>query len=480
MAEQAKALPLDLDAEAAVLSAMILDASDALVDEVRGIVRSRDCFYHEPHKHIFDAICGLAEAGQPQDAVTIRNWLAANDKWQRVGPDNLVRVIDGTPSIPNVLAHAAIVRDLHRVRRTIQEAGRIRAEAVALQGSDPEQLREFLQANEVIFSDLAHEGRVTKLRAIADVMQDVHRTIAAAYQQKTSVTGVPTGFTLLDRMTTGLQEGDLSVIAGRPGAGKTALALSKARNIASVGFAVAFFSLEMPAEQLGLRLLSIESSVDLSRLRTGRLSPGEWAQLATSIKRLAALPLFVNDTPGITLMEVRACVRQLQREIDAGRHPSCTKGRIGAVLIDYLQLMQPGQRGRSREEEVAENSRGLKRTAKDQSIPYVAVSQLNRAPEHRTDPKPRLSDLRESGSIEADADNVLFVYRAEQYIKDDPELKGEGEIIVAKQRNGPTGTIKAAYKAECTRWENIEYGRYEEEDDDMEQQAFDDTFGGVP
>lgn len=455
-----------------MLSAMALDDTGAAADEARSIIGTEQAFFADAHKLVFDAICTLRESDQAVDIITIARYLESHNKYRQVGSERLHDILYATPSIGHVGDHARIVRDLYRLRRTMQEAGRVDATARALADADHEQIQNFLNDNEMRFSDVAHVGMPSALQPISDVLHETWKAINAAHQQGSAVTGVPTGFERLDSITTGLHDGDLIIVAGRPSQGKTALALAAARRIAGAGFAVPIFSLEMPADQLARRLLASEARVDLKRINNGRIQPNEWTKLTAAMETLSALPLFVDDTAGPTVLDIRAVVGKLQREIQNGKHASCTKGRIGAVVVDYLQMVRATTPGRSREQEVSDTSRTLKGQAKTFSAPYIVVSPLNREPEKRPNARPRLADLRESGAIEYDADVVLFVHRPELYEKDDPQLKGWAEIIVGKQRNGPTGSIKLAYRGEYTLFDNL--ADYEGGYDEASEQEYAD------
>jgi replicative DNA helicase len=445
--------PHDLQAEAAVISGCVLDAGGSSLDVVRGLV-THEAFYHPAHKCIFAAMEKLADAAQPYDTVTIWSQLR-HDQVTEVKLEYLAAVIDETPAVGNVAGHAALVRDCWLLRRALQEAQRIAVEARSFAGIDGPRVQEFLRDSEQSLAEIAwlRDGR--KLRHVSEILVDVGRTLSAAFNQRSPITGQATGFTALDRMTTGQHDGDLLVLAGRPGTGKTAFALNAAAHIAEQGAAVAFFSLEMPAAQLVLRLLAAESQLDLNQLRTGAFAPNLWSSITQAMATLERVPLFVDDTAGISVLDVRARARGLQREIESGKQPSCRAGRLGAIMVDYAQLMSPMKLGRSREEEISSISNTAKRHAKELNVPYWLLSQLNREPEKRPDKRPRLSDLRESGSLEQDADLVVLLHRPEMHRPDDETLRGAAEAIVAKQRNGPTGTVHLYYRQHCTRFFNL-------------------------
>jgi replicative DNA helicase len=461
--------PFNLEAEAAVLSAAALDDTGEILDTVRGIV-SAGAFYKRENRDMFETMCRLSDAGKPTDVITIWNQLRADGRAQSINVDYVREIIDATPAVPNAPAHAQIVQDCFLMRSAIEESRLTVTKLLDMDGADTQQVHELLQQSEQRLSDLAYDRTQSKLRPVSDVFRDVQTQLAKAFDQHNAVTGIPTGFKRIDSMMTGLQDGDVTIVAARPGMGKTAFALAMALHIAGEGYGVAFFSLEMPAEQLALRLLSVKTGIELNKLRTGRFDPGVWTSITDSMQELSTLPIYIDDTPAITILEVRARVKRLQRELEAGRHLGCNKRRLGVVEIDYLQLMGVPKDSRSREQEVSLISRSCKAHAKQLKVPYVPLSQLNRDPEKRTDKQPQLSDLRESGSLEQDADNVLFIHRPSYYKPDDPELCGWANVIVAKQRNGPTGSVKLAFKKECTRFANMA----EEYDDN------DEYFDGLP
>lgn len=459
--------PHDIDAEKAVISAMILHPD--CIDEVREICDST-AFYSRENQNIFRAILKLHEEGEPIDMVRIRSRLVADNRLQESGGGAyLVQITQATPAIVNVAAHSRTIQDLGRVRRAIREHQLAAAKGYANLDDpkagydDRERVQKYLAESLETLSDIAYERQRSNLKPLRDVLVDVQTAITVASQNQNAVTGVPTDFERLDKMLTGLHDGDVTIIASRPGMGKTALALSMARKIASRGYAVPIFSLEMPAIQLAMRLLSQESGIDLNELRSGRFKSHEWSNITDAIDRLSKLAIYIDDTPGITILDVRGRTRLLQRMIDAGKvtwtDPKTKQEqkvtKVGAVFIDYLQLLASVSRRKSREEEVSHTSQQTKRIAKELDVPVIALSQLNREPDKRKDHKPELSDLRESGSLEQDADNVIFVFRPGYYQPDEPDLARVAELIVAKQRNGPTGTVKTVFVPETARFENL-------------------------
>jgi replicative DNA helicase len=450
-------LPHDLSAEAAVIAAAVVDDSGESLDVARAILKA-ESFFDPRHRRIFTAMCSLSDAGQPRDLVTIWSQLRS-DQVQSVKAEYLAQVIDETPSVANIAGHARIVQDHYLVRQAIGHAHRLAGEGYKFEGMDSKRVREYLRSAEQMFADLSLSREGRRLRHVGDVLVDVARTLSTAFEQRSPVVGQSTGFKELDRLTAGLHDGDLVVTAGRPGMGKTAFGLNLAVNVARSGSGVAFFSLEMPAEQLVLRLVSAESGVDLTKLRTGLFDPGMWEPITRAMDALSRMPIFVDDTAGINMFDVRARARSLQRELEAGRHPSATERRLGLVEVDYAQLLSPHKDCRTREEEISSISHCAKETAKELNIVLNLLAQLNREVEKRPDKKPRLSDLRESGSIEQDADLVLLLYRAAYYKSREEELDEEernlGEVLVAKQRNGPTGAVRLVYRKHCTRFMDL-------------------------
>lgn len=385
--------PHNLDAEAAVLSAALLDASGAKLDEVRGILRS-DSFFSRANGLIFEALCVLADRGDEIDVVTVLQLLHDQQRDQQVGgAPYLAQILDATPAVANVQEHARIMREHHRVRQAVALSQRIAAEGYTSVGADAAGVQKWLEGCEAAIADLVHVHEERLLVPMPLVMDETAAMLDAI--KSGGAAGVPTGFTEVDTQTSGLHDGDFYLIAARPGVGKSAYALSMAHRIAAAGYGVPFFSIEMPRVQLGARLVAMDARVDLKRMREQSFPPAERLKADASMRLLRDLPLFIDDSAVLTPLDIKARVKRLQREIAGGKHPRVTKGRIGAVFIDYLQLMRPARESHSREQEVASIGRELKIMAKVLGVPVVALCQLNREVEKRQEKRPQLSDLRE-------------------------------------------------------------------------------------
>jgi replicative DNA helicase len=432
-----RSLPHAIETERSILGSLLLNS--ATVHQVLEILR-RDDFYLDSHRRIFDKIVGLYEKGRPIDPVTLREELARSGELEQVGGTSyLASLMDGLPQPQNIEHYARIVRDKALLRKLIYASNQI-IHSCFDEEEEPELILD--RAERALF-DIAEEHLTSGFISVAEVARHQLEHVERMAGRPQMITGVPTGFTELDQLTSGLQPADMIVIAGRPSSGKTAFALSIAQNVARRGYTVGILSLEMSKEQVVARLLCSEAKINLHRFRGGFLSRDEWRRLAEALKTLAESRIFIDDTPAQTVLEARAKARRLKHE----------RG-LDLLIIDYLQLMSVRGRVESRQQEVSQLSRDLKGLAKDLGIPLIAVSQLSRAPETRTDHRPQLSDLRDSGSIEQDADVVLFVYREEMYSPTD-ENAGIAEIIIGKQRNGPADTIHLAFLKEFTRFENL-------------------------
>ncbi len=434
--------PQAVEVEQAVLGAMML--------EQRALSRAfeildKSCFYHAPHSRIFEAMNTLFEQGTAVDQLTLTEELKRRGQLDEVGGVvYLAKLGSEVATAANIDFHARIVFEKALSRKLIEAASEISERAYA---ADEDVQTQLDKAEQQLFS-LSENQIGEGFEPLEKVMGDAFEHIERIHAKTDTVLGVDTGFANLNDLTSGFQKGDLIILAARPSVGKTALALTLGRNAAvEAEVGVAIFSLEMSKMQLAQRLLSAETKVDLHRLRTGRLSDEDWMHLTRNIDRLAQAPIYIDDTPGISVLEARAKARRLQREYG-----------IGMVVIDYLQLMSGHLRTQSREQEISQISRGLKAMAKELDVPVLALSQLSRAVESRTDRRPQLSDLRESGSLEQDADVVMFIYRPEMYGLKSPDgesLEGIAHIIVGKQRNGPVDEVELMWNKDSASYEML-------------------------
>jgi len=432
--------PQHIEAEESLLSAILVD-NTALLEVVETLAPSD--FYRTAHQKIFAAMSDLFNRGEPVDVVTLNNNLKEKGQLEAVGgPVYLARLLDAVPLAVNAQHYARIVHDKAVLRRLIEKANAITKRCFQEQGG-ADDIIDFAEASIFEVTEKKARQAFYPLSKLIDSNIDF---LEEKQKNKSLVTGVPTGFSHLDNLTSGLQNSDLIILAARPSMGKTALALNIARNAAvDAGVPVAIFSLEMSKEQLSLRLLCAEARIDSSRLRSGFFSMEDWERLTDAAGVLSAAPIFIDDSPSLSAMEVRAKARRLKMDKN-----------IGLIIIDYLQLMQGRVSAERRDLEISEISRSLKALAKEINLPVIALSQLNRMLEQRNDRRPRLSDLRESGALEQDADVVAFIYRDEVYNKEENNPhKGTAEIILAKQRNGPTGEVLLTFLSVYTRFENM-------------------------
>jgi replicative DNA helicase len=433
--------PHSTEAEQAVLGSLMLDAT--AWDAVADIVTAAD-FYRRDHRLIFEAVAEVVERRGPCDAVTLAEHLERKGLADETGGlAYLGTLARDTPSAANVRTYAEIVRERSILRQLAEAGGHIAGAALDSGGRSATELVD--EAERRVF-EIAERGSRTRagFQAIKDVLPATIDRLDLLHQNPGQITGVTTGFTELDRMTAGLQPGDLVVVAGRPSMGKTTLAVNIAENAAvGRGVPAAIFSMEMSAEQLTMRMISSLGRVNQGHLRTGQFSDEDWSRINGAIAQLSAAPIFVDETPALTPTEVRARARRLKRE----------KG-LGLIVVDYLQLMQVAGTKENRATEISEISRGLKALAKELQVPVIALSQLNRGVEQRTEKKPVMSDLRESGAIEQDADVIMMIYREEVY-EPNTTRKGIADIIIAKQRNGPVGEVHLTFLGEYTRFENL-------------------------
>ena len=444
--------PSSLEAEKAVIGGVLLE-NDAL-NVILESVASED-FYSEANSVIFECMTALFQRGQPVDMVTLRAELEGRGKLSAIGGDEyLLSLTDTIPTVGNILSHAHIVRDKALVRRLITVCSEIQAKGY----SDYGEIQEYLDKSEGAVFSVARQKMNRPYRHVKDVLMETFAKIQAAAERGENVTGLPSGFDGLDKKMAGFHPGQLIVVAGRPGMGKTALALNIAVNAAQARKeTVVVFSLEMSQEELVRRMLASEARVAGTKMRSGTIGREDWPKLAKAAGVLSELPILVDDTPGLTLMELRGKARRIKSE----------RG-VGLILVDYLQLMRSGTKQSSREQEISEISRSLKMLSKELEVPVIALSQLNRGVESRGgDRRPQIADLRESGAIEQDADAILFVFREEVYNRDDPSVKGLAEIIIGKQRAGPTGSIKCAFFGEYTRFDNLDESHFGDQDGDF-------------
>ena len=440
-----RTLPHNLEAERSVLGAILLH-NDAF-NQVAEIIDARD-FFRDAHRRIFDKMVRLSERNDAIDLITLKDELGRSGEIDEVGgPAYITALVDGVPRSANVEHYARIIKEKATLRSLIFSANKILATAYEAEEEADAILDKAEHAIFAIADDKVRDGFV----AVRDLAHSSLDTIEKLHAKKELITGVPTGFTDLDEMTSGLQPSDLIIVAARPSMGKTSLVLNMAQHVGTkTGKTVGLFSLEMSKEQLFLRMLTAEARIDAHRLRRGFLGEKDWGRLSQAIGTLSETKIFIDDSPSIGTLEMRAKCRRL-----AAEHG------LDLVIIDYIQLMQGRGRFENRTLELASISRSLKGLAKELSVPIVVLSQLSRAPESRADRRPQLSDLRESGALEQDADVVLFIYREDQYAdKNAPptDTQGVAEIIIGKQRNGPTGVVRLAFIKEFTRFENLAMG----------------------
>ena len=447
--ELLKLPPHSVEAEQSVLGGLLLE-NEAL-DKIADILSSAD-FYRHDHRLIFAHIGKLIEHNRPADIVTVAESLESTAELSGVGGiAYLGALAQNTPTAANIRRYAEIVRERAVMRKLVEVGSGIAESAYSPQGRDAQQLLDEAEAR--IFQ--IAEGGKRSSEGFVDIkilLPQVADRIDQLFQRDNpnDVTGVPTGFSDLDSMTSGFQPGDLVIVAGRPSMGKTAFSLNIAENVAlDTGLPVAVFSMEMAATQLAMRMIGSVGRLDQHRMRTGRLEDEDWVRLTTALGKLNDAPIFIDEGAGLSSFDVRARARRLHRQC----------GKLGLIVVDYLQLMSApaGRQGENRATEISEISRSLKALAKELDVPVVALSQLNRSVEQRPDKRPVMSDLRESGAIEQDADLILFIYRDEVYNADSPD-KGTAEIIIAKQRNGPIGRLRLTFIGENTRFENFASG----------------------
>ena len=438
--EALKLPPQSIEAEQSVLGGLMLDNQrwDQIADILVG-----DDYYRKEHRLIFTAISALCTEHCPADVVTVSEWLESRAELEAVGGLAYIgSLANNTPSTANIVAYANIVRERALVRQLIQVANTIGHSAFHPKGRTA---MELLDHAEQRILEINEKGtrRHGGFEPVKKLLSNTVDRIDKLFRQESPLTGITTGYADLDDMTSGLQPSDLVILAGRPSMGKTSLAMNIAEN-AAIGqkLPVAIFSMEMPGEMLVMRMLSSLGRVKLQKVRTGKLDDEDWPRLTSAISLLAEAPVFIDDTPALTPIELRARARRLKREHG-----------LGLIIVDYLQLMESGETNENRATEISAITRSLKGLAKELNVPLIAMSQLNRSLEQRTDKRPVMSDLRESGAIEQDADVIFFIYRDEVY-DEDSSNKGIAEIIIGKQRNGPIGKVRLTFLGEYTRFEN--------------------------
>lgn len=430
--------PQELEAEQSVLGSVLID--NEAIGQIIDIIDPDD-FYREGHQAIFRAMLNLYERREPTDLVTLTAELGKLQKLDLVGGlAYLSQLVDRIPTSAHVMAYAKIIKEKSVLRRLI----RISTDIVGSAYQTTEEVPVLLDRAEREIFDIRDRKERQGFYSLRDIVKDNFKVLEELYEKKQSITGTSTHYADLDHMTSGFQAGDLIIIAGRPSMGKTSFAMNIAENVSiDGGKPVAVFSLEMSKEQLAQRLLCSQARVDSSNVRRGQVGSDDWMKITHAAGRISECPLFIDDTPAISPLEMRAKVRRLMRT-----HP------VSLIVVDYLQLMRSTRKTDNREQEISDISRSLKALAKEMGVPVVALSQLNRSLESRKDRRPQLSDLRESGAIEQDADVIMFIYRDEVYNPDSPD-KGMAEVIISKQRNGPIGTVRLAFINMYTRFENL-------------------------
>lgn len=439
--------PHDIEAEQAILGCMLTD-KDSVISAIE--VLKEDAFYREDNRAIYAAILDLYAKSEPIDIITVKAELVENGNFERVGGlEYLASLPERVPTTANVDKYIKIVDEKAMLRNLINSAN----ELVALGFNETEEVDQIMDMAEKKIFDLSQKKNAKGYTHLKDVLVESFAKLEELYNQKGRLSGISSGFSDLDLKTSGLHNSDLIIVAARPAMGKSAFAINIATNVAiQSSKPVAIFNLEMSKEQVGNRILCCEAMVDSNKIRTGQIEDDDWVKLASTLGRLSETPIYIDDTAGISIMEIRAKCRKLKLERD-----------IGLVVIDYLQLIQgSGTKNSSREQEISEISRSLKILAKELDIPVIALSQLSRSVEKRDDKRPMLSDLRESGAIEQDADIVIFLYR-DDYYNEDSEKKNVAEVILAKHRGGSTGTVDLAWLPSYTKFANLERRFFEEQ-----------------
>ena len=445
--------PQNIEAEQSIIGAVLLE-NDALLKAIE--ILSPGDFYRESHRKLFNVMLELFEKNEEMDLITVSEALKRRNELDDVGGVTYLSSLVGmVPTAANVRYHSKIVKQKALLRALLRSATEIAAK-VYESTMEADEMVDF--AERTIF-DISDRRTKTSFYTLKEVMKSSFEMIEHLYDKKEAITGVPSGFGDLDELTTGFQPGDLVIIGGRPSMGKTALGLNIAQHVAlEMREPVAVFSLEMSKEQLALRMLCAEAMVDSNSVRKGFIRKEDWHKLTSAAGRLAEAPIYIDDSSGTSVLEMRAKARRLKMEHHGG---------LGLVVVDYLQLMRGRGNFERREQEISEISRSLKGLAKELKVPVIALSQLNRGVEARNDKRPSLADLRESGAIEQDADVIIFLYRDEVYNRNNPSNKGEAEVIVAKQRNGPTDTIKLTFLSSSTRFVPHTRTEYHDESEEV-------------
>jgi len=448
--DELKVPPHSIEAEQAVLGGLMID--NQAWDQIGDLIHEED-FYRRDHRQLFQAINALASENKPYDVVTLADWLEGRDELNDIGGRAYLGTLNlETPSAVNIRAYAEIVHEYSVLRQLIGVGKEIADSAYHSGGASSKELVD--KAESLVFQIADHGDQGKKgFAPINQLLTKAIDKVEELFNSDEKITGISSGFADFDNKTSGLQRSDLVIVAGRPSMGKTSFAMNLAENavLSNNKYSVAVFSMEMPGEQLAIRMMSSLGRVNQKNVRTGELQPEDWPRLTSAIGMLSETRLFIDDTPGLTPTDLRARARRLQREHG-----------LDMIIVDYLQLMQVSGGGENRAAEISLISRSLKSLAKELNVPIIALSQLNRSVEQRPDKRPVMSDLRESGSIEQDADVIIFIYRDEVYNPESNE-KGTAEIIIRKQRNGPTGTLRLAFLGEFTRFENLAMGDYGEE-----------------
>jgi len=439
--QRLKVPPHSVEAEQSLIGGLMLNK--AAWDKIADVVSAAD-FYRNDHRLAFSAIAELVEDGQPCDVVTVSEFLEKRGELDNAGGlEYLAALANETPGAANARAYANIVRERSMLRSLIEAGNEIAGAAFATDGRSATELVDEAERRVFEIAEKGARGRAG-FRSLKQILPETVDRIDLLHQSDGDITGISTGFNEFDKMTAGLQGGDLVIVAGRPSMGKTTLAVNIAEN-ASIGGKVptAIYSMEMPAQQLAFRMISSLGRVDMKHLRTGQFPDEDWSRINTAVQLMSDAPIFIDDTAGLSPTEIRARARRLQREHG-----------LGLIVVDYLQLMQVPGNTENRATEISEISRSLKALAKELDLPIIVLSQLNRSVEQRTDKRPVMSDLRESGAIEQDADLIVFIYREEVYNPDTPK-KGLADISIAKQRNGPIGDFLLTFVGRYTKFENF-------------------------